>query len=116
MDPDVSGAILDLLTARKVLCLATTIDGEPAASLLPFAMAPDFLAVYVQASSLARHSRGLQAGGQVSVLIHGPRSEQGQTTWVAGGAEPRAQSRRWWWRSMKPSAKSYFRSIARLAS
>lgn len=70
MDQDVSAAILEMLTARKVLCLATTIDGEPAASLLPFALAPDFLAVYVQASRLAKHSRGLQEGGQVSVLIH----------------------------------------------
>lgn len=71
MDPGVLRAVLEMLTARKVLCLATTIDGEPAASLLPFAMAPDFLAVYVQASRLAKHSRGLQAGGQVSILIHG---------------------------------------------
>jgi|WetSurMetagenome_2_1015567.scaffolds.fasta_scaffold503707_1 heme iron utilization protein len=71
MDPDVLRTILTMLTARKVLCLATAIDGEPAASLLPFAMAPDFLAVYVQASLLAKHSRSLQAGGQVSVLIHG---------------------------------------------
>lgn len=71
MDPDVLAAIHDMLTARRVLCLAATIDGEPAASLLPFATAPDFLAFYVQASRLAKHSRGLQAGGQVSVLIHG---------------------------------------------
>jgi putative heme iron utilization protein len=70
MDQGVLAAILGMLTARKVLCLATTIDGEPAASLLPFAVAPDFLAVYVQASRLAKHSRGLKEGGQVSVLIH----------------------------------------------
>ena len=64
-------AVHDMLTARRVLCLAATIYGEPTASLLPFAVAPDFLAFYVQASRLAKHSRGLQAGRQASVLIHG---------------------------------------------
>jgi putative heme iron utilization protein len=70
MDQDVLAAIREMLTTRKVLCLATIIDGEPAASLLPFAAAPDFLALYVQASLLAKHSRSLREGGQASVLIH----------------------------------------------
>jgi putative heme iron utilization protein len=31
---------------------------------------PDFGAVYVQASGLARHSRGLQPGARVGIMIH----------------------------------------------
>jgi heme iron utilization protein len=72
MDREVLAAIRGMLTTRKVLCLAATIDGEPAASLLPFAVAPDFRAVYVQASTLAKHSRALKPGAVVGLLFHEP--------------------------------------------
>ncbi|MGE5359307.1 MAG: pyridoxamine 5'-phosphate oxidase family protein [Bacteroidales bacterium] len=75
MDQDVMGAIRDMLTARKVLCLAAIIDGEPAASLLPYAVASDLQGVYVQASTLAKHSRALDAGAKVSLLVHGLDTE-----------------------------------------
>ena len=71
MDRDVLAAIGEMLTSRRVLCLAATIDGEPAASLLPYAVASDLQAVYVQASRLAKHSRALEAGAKVSLLVHG---------------------------------------------
>lgn len=71
MDEERLAAIRSLLTSRRVLGLAATIDGEPAASLLPFAIAPDFGAVYVQASQLARHTRALTPGARVSLLVHG---------------------------------------------
>ena len=70
MNQDTLKAIRDMLTTRKVLSLAVIIDGEPAASLLPFAVAPGFQAIYVQASRLARHSRGLQEGAKVGLLVH----------------------------------------------
>jgi hypothetical protein len=63
-------AIREMMTVHRVLSLAVLVDGEPEASLLPFAVRPDFGAVYVQASGLARHSRGLQPGARVGVLIH----------------------------------------------
>ena len=72
MDRGVLTAIREMLTTRQVLCLAATIDGEPAASLLPFAVAPDYRGVYVQASTLAKHSRALQPGAKVGLLIHEP--------------------------------------------
>jgi len=72
MDRGVLTAIREMLTTRRVLCLAATIDGEPAASLLPFAVAPDYRGVYVQASTLAKHSRALQQGATVGLLIHEP--------------------------------------------
>ena len=39
----------------------------PDASLLPYAFRPDFGAVYVQASALARHARGLTTGATVGI-------------------------------------------------
>jgi heme iron utilization protein len=75
MEQDVMAAIRDMLTSHKVLCLATTIDGEPAASLLPYALASDLQSVYVQASKLARHSRALEAGAKVGILVHGLDTE-----------------------------------------
>jgi putative heme iron utilization protein len=72
MDEEVLAAIRAMLTARTVLCLAATIDGEPSASLLPFAVGPDFRGVYVQASTLAKHSRALQSGSTVGLLVHEP--------------------------------------------
>jgi len=70
VDAEVLRGIREMLSARRVLCLAAVIDGEPVASLLPFAAAPDFRAVFVQASALAKHSRALQAGARVGLLVH----------------------------------------------
>jgi hypothetical protein len=41
MDREVLSAIREMLTTRTALCLAAVIDGEPSASLLPFAVLPD---------------------------------------------------------------------------
>jgi hypothetical protein len=70
MDRQILEAIREMMTVHRVLSLAVLVDGDPEASLLPFAVRPDFGAVYVQASGLARHSRGLQPGARVGVLIH----------------------------------------------
>jgi putative heme iron utilization protein len=75
MDKDVLAAIGEMLTTRKVLCLAVVIDGEPVASLLPFAVASDLRSVYVQASRLAKHSRALERGATVGLLVHAPDTE-----------------------------------------
>jgi len=63
-------AIRDLFRQTRVLSLAVLVDGEPEAALLPFATRDDYGAVFVQASGLARHTRGLQAGARVGVLVH----------------------------------------------
>lgn len=70
MDRQVLEAVRDLVASHRVLSLAVVIDGDPEVSLLPYAVRPDYGAVYVQASALARHSRGLQPGARVGVLIH----------------------------------------------
>ena len=70
MERQVLEAIRDMIASHRVLGLAVVVDGEAEASLLPYAARPDYAAVYVQASGLARHSRGLQPGARVGVLIH----------------------------------------------
>ena len=54
------------------MSLAVIVEGDPEAALLPFVARDDFAAVYVQASGLARHSRGLTADARVGVLVHTP--------------------------------------------
>lgn len=72
MDREVLTAIREMLDGRKVLCLAATIDDEPSASLLPYAVASGYRGVYVQASTLAKHSRALRPGARVGLLFHQP--------------------------------------------
>ncbi len=70
MDSEVLDAIGGLLREIRVLSLAVIVDGVPEASLLPFALRDDCGAVYVQASALARHTRGLQPDAVVGLLVH----------------------------------------------
>lgn len=70
MDRGVLEAIRGLLQEARVLSLAVLVDGAPEAALMPFARREDYGAVYVQASGLARHARGLQSGARVGVLLH----------------------------------------------
>ena len=54
------------------MAVAVTVDGEPEAALLPFALRADMGAAFVQASGLARHSRGLTPGARLGALVHAP--------------------------------------------
>lgn len=70
MDRDVLTAMATLLREVRVLSLAVLVEDAPEAALLPFAVSDDWSCVYVQASGLARHARGLQSGARVGVLVH----------------------------------------------
>lgn len=70
MDAGLRTAIRTLLETERVLTAAVLVDGEPVAALLPYATSADLTSLYVQASSLARHSRGLLPGATISVLVH----------------------------------------------
>jgi putative heme iron utilization protein len=70
MDRAALDSVRVLLQTTRVLSLAFVADGSPEAALLPFALREDFGAVYVQASSLARHAAALQPGARVGVLVH----------------------------------------------
>ena len=70
MDRRVLDALANLLQRTRVLSLAVVVEGHPEIGLLPFALRDDYGAVYVQASALARHARGLRDGARVSMLVH----------------------------------------------
>lgn len=70
MTAEVREGLRNLLETTRVLSLGVVVDGEPEVGLLPYALSEDRGSLYVQASGLARHSRGLQPGAPVSVLIH----------------------------------------------
>lgn len=70
MDREQLESIRSLLLTTRVLTLAYASDEGPEAALIPFAPRDDFRTLYVQASTLARHTRALQRGGRVGVLVH----------------------------------------------
>jgi putative heme iron utilization protein len=72
-----------LLTGQRLLALGVVVDGEPVVGLVPYAVAEDFSALYVQASRLARHSQGLETGGKWSGVVHEPDSEEQDPLQVA---------------------------------
>jgi putative heme iron utilization protein len=59
-----------LLAGQRVLSLSVIVDDKPYVGLLPFVPRPDFGALVIHASSLARHTRGLRAGASFGALIH----------------------------------------------
>ena len=63
-------SIRSLLQTTRVLSLAYVGDDAPEAALLPFAPRDDYRALYVQASTLARHTRALQTDARVGILVH----------------------------------------------
>jgi putative heme iron utilization protein len=73
--PEARGRLEALLTGQRLLALAVVVEGEPVAGLVPYVVAADFVALYIQASRLARHTRGLDTGGRWSGVVHEPDSE-----------------------------------------
>jgi putative heme iron utilization protein len=71
------------LTGQRLLALAVVVDGEPVAGLVPYVVAADFAALYIQASRLARHTRGLDTGGRWSGVVHEPDSQEQDPLQVA---------------------------------
>jgi putative heme iron utilization protein len=64
------GLLRDLLTGQRMLSLGVLIDSKPYVGLLPFVTRPDFGALVIHASNLARHTRGLVSGAAFGALIH----------------------------------------------
>ena len=80
-----------LLRAARAGTLATAIDGQPFASLVTPAAAPD-LALLLFLSSLSEHTRHLRAEPRCAVMVAGPPAEPNPQTaprlTVTGIAEP----------------------------
>jgi hypothetical protein len=75
--------LLALLTGVRVLSLGVLVDGEAYVGLLPVVVADDYCSVLVHASQLAKHSRGLQPGSPVSIMIHAADDPQTDPLQVA---------------------------------
>ena len=65
-------ALRELLKGSRVLSLALVVDEAPVNGLLPFAVTPDYRALVVHASRLARHTKGLHEGAAFDALLHEP--------------------------------------------
>jgi uncharacterized protein YhbP (UPF0306 family) len=76
MTPEDSARLGGLLLGQRLVALGVVAEGQPVVGLLPYAVSDDRTALIVQSSSLARHSRGLGAGGPWSGLIHQPDSAE----------------------------------------
>lgn len=72
MTPEDTARLGELLLGQRLIALGVVVEGVPAVGLLPYAVADDRRGLYVQASSLARHTRGLVAGAPWSGLVHEP--------------------------------------------
>ena len=70
MDEPERDLLKHLLTEQRVAALAVLVEGRPFASMVPFALTEDGSAALVHASSMARHSAGLQADAPFALLVH----------------------------------------------
>jgi hypothetical protein len=70
--PEDAARLGQLLLGQRLIALGVVVDGSPVVGLLPYAVSEDRAALYIQASSLARHTRGLAAGAPWSGLVHEP--------------------------------------------
>lgn len=69
MDSESQHLLAQLIRTQRVASLGTLRDGAPFVSLVLFAPAVDFSAFYVHISTLARHTRDIQADPRVSLMI-----------------------------------------------
>lgn len=83
MTPEDSARLGGLLLGQRVVALGVVAEGEPIVGLLPYAVSDDRSALIVQASRLARHSKGLVAGSAWSGVIHEPDSPDSDPLQVA---------------------------------
>lgn len=72
MGPDERELLRTLLHRERVLTLALVDADGPLAGVMPFLRAPDYAAVYVHASKMARHGRALRPGAAFGAAIHVP--------------------------------------------
>jgi putative heme iron utilization protein len=74
--PETRERLETLLTGQRLLALGVVVKGAPVVGLVPYAVAADRTALYIQASRLAAHSRGLETGSRWSGVVHEPDSEE----------------------------------------
>jgi heme iron utilization protein len=100
-----------LLRAARVGTLATSMDGQPFASLVTPACAPD-LSVLLLLSDLSEHTRHLRAEPRCSIMVAGPAADANPQTaprvTVTGTAEPSVDAAmKTRWLAIHPYAELY---------
>ena len=83
MTPEDRSRLKGLLAGQRLLALGVVVDREAVVGLLPYAPAPDFTALVVQASRLAPHAEGLKAGARWSGVVHEPDSPDADPLQIA---------------------------------
>ena len=116
MTPEQRSRLAQLLLGERLVAVGVVVDGAPVVGLLPYAVADDRRALYVQASSLARHSRGLVAGAPWSGIVHQRDSAEGDALRVPrllleGAVEPLAGSHP----EFAPAARAFLKRFPQAA-
>ena len=69
MDDDDARALRRLFDERPVAALATLHGGEPAVSMVPFALQPGSVRLVIHVSALAPHTRDMQKHPRVGLMV-----------------------------------------------
>lgn len=72
MDAALTHSLRDLLHRQQVAALGTLHRGDPAVSMVPYALLPDGAGVVVHVSRLATHTQDMLAHAAVSLLVMAP--------------------------------------------
>lgn len=72
MNPAESAALRALLQSQQLAALATLHKGEPAVSMVPYALLPDGEGLVIHVSRLATHTADIERFPSVSLLVMAP--------------------------------------------
>ena len=72
MEPDIAAALRSLLLAQQTAALATLHNGEPAISMVPYALLSEGAGFVIHVSRLAVHTSDMLATPAVSLLVVAP--------------------------------------------
>jgi putative heme iron utilization protein len=75
MDEDQAHAVRQLLLGGEVAALGTLHNGEPAVSMVPYALMPGTGHFVIHVSRLATHTRDMQSHAGVSIMVVAERSQ-----------------------------------------
>lgn len=117
MTPEDSARLGGLLLGQRLVSLGVVVEGQPVVGLLPYAVSDDRSALIVQASALARHSKGLVAGAAWSGVIHEPDAAEMDPLQVPrlqleGVVDPLAAARP----EREPAARAFLRRFPHAAT
>jgi len=72
MEPTQAAALKALLESQQIASLATLHKGDPAVSMVPYALMPEGKGFVIHISSLATHTADMLANPSVSLLVVAP--------------------------------------------